>query len=215
MAPEKAKLSSRLQFHDWERVLHESTLPACRKESWAITIRWYLSWSKRARVPIDFDSARDFMAQVELDKHPSAHRLEQWKDALRWFFREGHRRHGRIGRIQRSVTADRFIRANASPHNSSITSNEGLETGSAEGAGVTYVPAFHRHPCPRPVPQTCDTAEYNSALQARAPAGFKPAIRQSTTLRYGPERFRGNQTYNSALRLPRPTTLVPLSRLPA
>jgi len=72
MAWEKAKLGGRLHFHDWEAVLHRSELPVYRKESWAITIRWYLSWARRARVPVDFDSARDFMAQVEIDKRPRA-----------------------------------------------------------------------------------------------------------------------------------------------
>ena len=64
MAPEKAKLRSRLRFHDWEQVLTRSDLPSHRKESWAITLRWYLSWAKRARVPVDFDSARDFIAHT-------------------------------------------------------------------------------------------------------------------------------------------------------
>ena len=80
-----------LHFHEWPQALEQSGFPAHRKEAMAITIRWYLSWTKRARVPVDFDSARDFMAQVELEKNPSAHRLEQWKEAIRWFFREGKR----------------------------------------------------------------------------------------------------------------------------
>lgn len=79
------KLTSRVHFHDWDDVLQASDLPHHRKESWGITIRWYLSWAKRARVPVDFDSVRDFIAQVEVEKHPSPHRLEQWKQALRWF----------------------------------------------------------------------------------------------------------------------------------
>ena len=78
---EYGKLGTRIYFHDWEQVLQGSALPTHRKDSWAITIRWYLSWARRARVPIDFNSARDFMAQVEVDKHPSTHRLEQWKEA--------------------------------------------------------------------------------------------------------------------------------------
>lgn len=83
MAGEKAKLTSRVNFRDWEQVLSRSAMASGRKESWAITIRWYLSWAKRARVPVDFDSARDFMAQVEVEKHPTPHRLEQLKEALR------------------------------------------------------------------------------------------------------------------------------------
>jgi Phage integrase, N-terminal SAM-like domain len=88
----QGELSARFQFTEWELVLSQSDLPPHRQESMAITLRWYLSWAKRARVAVNFDSARDFIAQVELDKRPSPHRLEQWKEALRWFFREGKRR---------------------------------------------------------------------------------------------------------------------------
>jgi integron integrase len=90
-APAKPRFANRLHFPDWEPFLKASDVPAYRQESMAITIRWYLSWAKRARVPVDFDSARDFIAQVELEKRPVPHRLEQWKEALRWFFREGRR----------------------------------------------------------------------------------------------------------------------------
>lgn len=103
----KGKFNSRVQFHNWEDVLGESNLPAHRKASWGITIRWYLSWAKRARVPIDFNSARDFIAQVEVEKHPSPHRLEQWKDALRWFFREARIRTGVPTADGGSETGDR------------------------------------------------------------------------------------------------------------
>jgi len=88
----QGELSARFQFSEWELALSQSDLPPHRQESMAITLRWYLSWTKRARVAVNFDSARDFITQVELDKRPSPHRLEQWKEALRWFFREGKRR---------------------------------------------------------------------------------------------------------------------------
>jgi integron integrase len=91
VAMTQGKLRERFQFSEWDQALSQSSLPAYRQESMAITIRWYLSWAKRARVAVNFDSARDFIAQVELEKGPSAHRLEQWKEALRWFFREGKR----------------------------------------------------------------------------------------------------------------------------
>lgn len=87
--PQKARLAKTIHFVDWDRFLAASGLPSRRQESMGITIRWYLSWAKRARVAVDFDSARDFMAQVEMEKRPTPHRLEQWKEALRWFFREG------------------------------------------------------------------------------------------------------------------------------
>lgn len=88
----KGKLTTRLHFGDWEEVLSRSSVPPQRQESIAITIRWYLRWAKRARVPVDFDSARDFVNRVEIEKRPVPYRLEQWKEALQWFFREGRRR---------------------------------------------------------------------------------------------------------------------------
>lgn len=88
-APAKHTFANRLHFPDWQQFLNATDLPAHRKESFAITIRWYLSWTRRARVPVDFDSARDFVAQIQQEKRPAPYRLEQWKDALRWFFREG------------------------------------------------------------------------------------------------------------------------------
>jgi len=60
----KARLNGRVHFSAWEAVLSQSDVPAHRQESMAITIRWYLSWAKRARVPVDFDSARDFIEPV-------------------------------------------------------------------------------------------------------------------------------------------------------
>ena len=87
----KAQHNGRVKFTDWETVLAQSEVPPHRQESMAITLRWYLSWAKRARVSVDFDSARDFITQVEMEKRPPPYRLEQWKEALRWFFREGRK----------------------------------------------------------------------------------------------------------------------------
>lgn len=105
--PQKARFAKTIHFVDWDRFLAASGLPAHRQESMGITIRWYLSWAKRARVAVDFDSARDFMAQVELEKRPTPHRLEQWKEALRWFFREGKRRREGGQNGQHSTPIDR------------------------------------------------------------------------------------------------------------
>jgi len=49
----KGKLNTRVHFNDWEAVLSQSPLPLHRQESMGITIRWYLSWAKRARVPVE------------------------------------------------------------------------------------------------------------------------------------------------------------------
>jgi len=40
----KGKLSTRLEFHNWEVALEQRGVLAHRQESIAITIRWYLKW---------------------------------------------------------------------------------------------------------------------------------------------------------------------------
>ena len=55
----KAKLSARLHFADWESVLGQSGLSPKRRESMAITIRWYLSWARRGRVAVDFEGGAE------------------------------------------------------------------------------------------------------------------------------------------------------------
>jgi integrase len=77
----------KLHFPDWEEVLEQGELPRRLKISFRITIRWYLSFCRRARAEVHFESARDFIAWAAGEKRPTDWQLEQWKEALRWFFR--------------------------------------------------------------------------------------------------------------------------------
>jgi len=77
-----------IKFMDWDLVLKASDFPESRKESIAITIKWYLSWCKKAKQAVDIESARAFIDVAERDKNPSDYTLESWKENIRWFFRE-------------------------------------------------------------------------------------------------------------------------------
>jgi integron integrase len=91
-SPQKAQLDFTLDFPDWAEVLEAAPLPGRARESYAITIRWYLSWCRRARVAVDTVSVRQFIAWAEEEKRPQPWQLEGWKEALRWLFRSGRRR---------------------------------------------------------------------------------------------------------------------------
>jgi len=78
----------RLGFSNWNTVLDaEDKVAAKLKQAFAITIRWYLSYCKRAGAPVDHDSARQFMRFAVDQKQPESWQQEQWIEAIRWFFR--------------------------------------------------------------------------------------------------------------------------------
>lgn len=77
-----------LHFGDWAEVLAATNLPERNKRSWAITLRWYLSFCRRSRVGVNVQSARDFIAWAQTEKQPQPWQIEEWKAALNWFFRE-------------------------------------------------------------------------------------------------------------------------------
>jgi len=78
-------------FSHWPERLAQAPLSDRNKHSFAITIRWYLSFCRRGRGEVNHQSARDFIAWVELEKKPQPWQLEEWKEAIRWFFREANR----------------------------------------------------------------------------------------------------------------------------
>jgi hypothetical protein len=81
-----------VQFPDWPEVLARAGLSDRCKRSFEITIRWYLSFCRRARVEVTVQSARDFMDAATQEKQPQAWQLEDWKEGLRWFFRTAKER---------------------------------------------------------------------------------------------------------------------------
>jgi integron integrase len=77
-----------IQFPNWREILARQTdLGQRQKQSFEISIGWYLSFCRRARVSVTIQSARDFMDWAVAEKKPQPWQIEQWKEAIRWFFR--------------------------------------------------------------------------------------------------------------------------------
>jgi len=54
--PENAQPDRRLHFSEWPEVLARAPLSPAHREGYAITLRWYLSFCRRGRVPVDHAS---------------------------------------------------------------------------------------------------------------------------------------------------------------
>jgi integrase len=76
-----------IHFPNWPEILSASPLPGRLKHSFEITIRWYLGFCRRGRSEVHVQSARDFIAWATAQKQPQLWQLEDWKEAIRWFFR--------------------------------------------------------------------------------------------------------------------------------
>ena len=77
-----------VNFKEWPIVLDkDNNISAGERQSFTITIRWYLRFCKQSGCRADFESARAFIAMVEEEKRPGEWVLERWKEAIRWFFR--------------------------------------------------------------------------------------------------------------------------------
>jgi len=77
-----------IRFRDWVQVLNQAEVSEREKKSWGITLRWYLSFCQRGRVAVTVQSARDFIVWAEQEKQAERWQVEDWKNAIRWFFRE-------------------------------------------------------------------------------------------------------------------------------
>jgi len=77
-----------IHFPDWPQRLAQAALPEGQKQSFAITLRWYLSFCRRGRGGVNVQSARDFIDWAQRAKQPEPWKLENWREAIRWFFRE-------------------------------------------------------------------------------------------------------------------------------
>jgi len=85
-----------LNFTQWWDVLSHSRLPETRRKSFATTIRWYLSFCKRGGERVNVRTAREFMDWAIVKKNPNPALIEEWKEAIRWFFSEA-KNHGQNG----------------------------------------------------------------------------------------------------------------------
>jgi hypothetical protein len=86
--PAKPTDMKEIDFPDWPERLAQAALPDRQKQSFAITLRWYLSFCRRSRGGVNVQSARDFIAWAQQTKRPEPWKLENWREAIRWFFRE-------------------------------------------------------------------------------------------------------------------------------
>ncbi len=77
-----------IRFEGWAEVLARMELPQRQKQSWGITLRWYLSFCRRSRAGVTVASAREFIAWAQGEKQAQAWQVAGWKEALNWFFRE-------------------------------------------------------------------------------------------------------------------------------
>lgn len=80
-----------LHFPRWAEVLKNSNLPSKVKKSYEITLRWYLGWCRKCAVGCSVDSARTFVEWAQKEKNANDWQVEQWKDAVQWYFVEGKR----------------------------------------------------------------------------------------------------------------------------
>ena len=79
-------------FTNWREVLHRSGLSPGMQAVYTLAIGGYVEYCSRNTVSVTKASAQAYMEDVirrGLAKHP-----QLWKDALNWFFREGHRHCG-------------------------------------------------------------------------------------------------------------------------
>ena len=53
----------RIEFPEWQEVLGQAKFADQVRRSFEITIRWYLSFCRRARVDVTAQSARDFIVR--------------------------------------------------------------------------------------------------------------------------------------------------------
>jgi hypothetical protein len=70
-------------FPQWMERLKASGLGAGQVAGTASVIRWYLSFCKRGRVGVTFESARDFIRMAQEEKQPSGALLEGCSDYQR------------------------------------------------------------------------------------------------------------------------------------
>ncbi len=77
-----------ISFPNWENQLAASAASKDEKQSFAITIRWYLSHCQRQHCTTDFKSARQFInSAIQSKPQVSKWGVERWKEGIRWFFR--------------------------------------------------------------------------------------------------------------------------------
>ena len=75
-----------IQFPRWAEVLGASDFPQKDRESYKVTLRWYLGWCHRHSVGCNVESARDFIEWARQEKQANEWMVERWREPIRWFF---------------------------------------------------------------------------------------------------------------------------------
>ncbi len=77
-------------FPDWiAKLASDNLLTPGLKASYRLTLDSFLEFCRRRSVVPAVAQAREFVELSRLEKAPSPLRLQEWKDALNWFFRRG------------------------------------------------------------------------------------------------------------------------------
>ena len=84
-------------FANWRETLHRSGLTPGMQSVYTVALGGYLEYCSRTGVSVTTASARAYMEDVI--RRGLAQDPELWKDALNWFFREGHRHCGTAPRL--------------------------------------------------------------------------------------------------------------------
>ncbi|HKK17731.1 MAG TPA: hypothetical protein VJ952_03535, partial [Opitutales bacterium] len=76
-----------INFPDWQDVLEcDMALQESDRNSYKITIRWFLSYCRRVRRPASKEQAYAFMEEACERKQPTDWVAKRWKDGINWFF---------------------------------------------------------------------------------------------------------------------------------
>ena len=82
-------------FPDWAaRLQTDPSLAPALRAAYAVTLQRFLAWCARGGQPVAISAAREFVELWRLEHPPSPARLQEWKDALNWFFRRGREAQG-------------------------------------------------------------------------------------------------------------------------
>ena len=85
-------------FADWEeRLVQEAVLPPGLRESYRATFQAFLGFCRRRQSGPTVAAARDYVEIARLERQPGPVQLQEWKDALNWFFRAGQKRSAEAG----------------------------------------------------------------------------------------------------------------------
>ena len=76
-----------IRFPRWSEILDDSNFSEAERESYKVTLRWYLGWCSRNGVGCSVESARDFIEWAQLEKKANEWVVERWRVPIRWFFK--------------------------------------------------------------------------------------------------------------------------------